>query len=285
MPDLFGNTSEEEIYQQAINQPLDHKIQLAIDNIRNYEPMAIQLCEEEGYYLAFSGGKDSIVMEKLFEMSGVKYQSYYNNVTIDPPELVRFIKRKYSEVKWNNPGKHLTSKMVDKSNGPPTRIARWCCELYKEQGGAGKFKCIGVRAEESARRKGLWTTITMHNKDNTPILCPIIYWTENDIWNFIRQNNMEYCELYDQGFDRLGCIGCPLGGPKNQRKEFERWPKYEKLWKRGFQMYWDRWKGVPRRDGGDRWIERLNSVDELWEWWISGGALHGKDSDCQMWLW
>jgi phosphoadenosine phosphosulfate reductase len=266
MPDLFGHTSEEEMYQTALSVPLPRKIEIAVETIRMYERKALEL-SPDGYYVAFSGGKDSIVMEKLFALSGVKYQLWYNNVTIDPPELVRFIKRQYPQCKWNNIGTPLPMMMAKKSNGPPTRLARWCCEIYKEQGGNGYLKSIGVRADESARRKGLWKTIVQdRNHKNGLILCPILYWSEADIWHFIRTNDMPYCSLYDEGFKRLGCIGCPMGGPKNQRREFGRYPRYEALWKRGFQAYWNAWKGVPRKDGEDRWIEKFNTVDQLWEW-------------------
>lgn len=287
MPDLWGNISEEEMYQQALAVPLADKVQMAIALIREFEKQALAL-HEDGYYVAFSGGKDSIVLEHLFKLAGVKYKAWYNNVTIDPPELVQFIKRYYPDVRWNSVGIPLPYYMAKKSNGPPTRLARWCCEVYKEQGGTGKFKAIGVRAEESARRKGLWRTV--NNNNGGSILCPILYWTEVDIWDFIRSHNMPYCSLYDEGFKRLGCVGCPMGG-KNRLKEFERWPKYEALWKRGFQRYWDVWKGVPRqrpnKDGNyDRWIERMNSVEELWAWWLEDEAVNDTDQpDCQMYLW
>ena len=277
-------TTDEELYQEAVAQPLADKIEQSLTWIRNYEETALQM-SPEGYYVAFSGGKDSIVLERLFKMAGVKYAAWYNNVTIDPPELVWFIKRHYPEVQWNNPEMHLIRKMADKSNGPPTRLARWCCEIYKEQGGSGYFKAIGVRGEESPRRKATWTFLSSHRKTGDPILCPIIYWTDHDIWSFIRGNAMPYCELYDQGFKRLGCVGCPMGGPKGQRFEFDRWPKYEEMWRKGFDAYWERWKGVPRRDGGDRWIEKMQTVDDLWNWWISGKAYEGPGEDCQGWLW
>jgi phosphoadenosine phosphosulfate reductase len=167
--------------------------------------------------------------------------------------------------------------MADKASGPPTRLARWCCEIYKEQGGNGLFQAIGVRAPESQRRKGAWAIVSFHKRDNSPIMCPILYWTDVDIWTFIYEQKMEYCSLYDEGFARLGCIGCPMGGPKGMAKDFARWPHYEKLWKRGFQKYWDRWKGVPtlrenKHGNHDRWIEKMDSVDDLWNWWISGKA-------------
>jgi phosphoadenosine phosphosulfate reductase len=281
--DLYGNDDVEAMYQQALRVPLKDKIEMAILTIQTYEPMAMKL-SDEGYYVCFSGGKDSIVMAKLFEMAGVKYRLHYNNVTIDPPELVQFIKREYPQAQWHSVGTPLPLYMARKSNGPPTRLARWCCEVYKEQGGTGHMKATGVRAAESPRRKGLWKSLNNNNKGGA-ILCPILYWTKSDIWEFIHQNQMKYCSLYDEGYKRLGCIGCPMGG-KNRLKDFERWPKYEALWKRGFQIYWDTWKGVPRRDGGPRWIERMKSVEELWDWWMQTENVNDTDNaDCQMFLW
>ena len=121
MKDLFGNPDIEAIYQAALTVPLEKKIKNAIALIREYEPMALQL-SDAGYYVAFSGGKDSIVMERLFKMSGVKYESWYNNVTIDPPELVRFIKKQYPHVGWNNPKMHLTDMLEVKSRWGATRL-------------------------------------------------------------------------------------------------------------------------------------------------------------------
>lgn len=188
-------TTEEELIEAAMRRPLEEKIEQAVALVQMWEQKALGM-SDEGFYVAFSGGKDSIVMERLFRMAGVKYQGWYNNVTIDPPELVQFIKRQYPEVKWNNPAEHLIKGMVDKPKGPPTRLIRWCCEIYKEQGGNGSFKAIGVRAAESARRKGMWQQITFHRKTKDPIICPILYWTDDDVWAFIRTNGMAYCELY-----------------------------------------------------------------------------------------
>lgn len=285
LKDLYGNIDEEGMYQMALAVPLAEKIESAIALIRSFEGQALQL-SENGFYVCFSGGKDSIVMAKLFEMAGVKYQLHYNNVTIDPPELVWFLKREYPQAIWHSVGKHLTQYMSDsKTCGPPTRLIRWCCEIYKEQGGLGNFCATGVRAAESARRKGLWKQVTIDNRSGEPILCPILYWTDANIWAFIRQNDMKYCSLYDEGYTRLGCVGCPMSGPTGMARDFKRWPKYEMLWKRGFQRYFDKYKGVPKKNGGERAIEKFPTVESLWDWWVSGKAYEGDTPDCQMYLW
>lgn len=258
MKDLYGNDDVEAMYQAALAVPLANKIEMAIALIRSMESHALQL-SDDGYYVAFSGGKDSIVMERLFRMSGVKYKAYYNNVTIDPPELVQFIKSAYPQVSWNSTKINLPMRMAEKGI-PPTRLLRWCCMEYKEQGGAGLFRATGVRADESPRRKGLWKTVNKDREGIGYILCPIVYWTDADIWKFIRLHNMPYCKLYDEGFKRLGCIGCPMAD-KQRVAQFKRWPKYEKMWRRGFEALHRNFKGVPRRDGKPRSIERFGTPE------------------------
>lgn len=281
MKDLFGNDDIEAMYQAALAVPLTDKIEMAIALIRSMEGQALKL-SDGGYYVAFSGGKDSIVMERLFAMSGVKYEAWYNNVTIDPPELVQFIKRQYPQVKWNNPVKHLWRHMLENPQGLPTRVMRWCCQVYKEQGGNGLFKAVGVRAPESPRRKGLWQLVRFIPGHHVPIMAPILYWTDADVWQFIHDNEMPYCSLYDEGFKRLGCIGCPMG---DRNRDFQRWPKYGQLWKKFAAAWIDKWKDIPRRDGKPR-SNTQYTPEQYWSWWMEEKNVNDTDEpDCQMFLW
>jgi len=83
------------------------KVSKAIDRLKAFEP-------EEGYYLAFSGGKDSVVIKALADMAGVKYDAHYSLTTVDPPELVRFIKEKHPEVEIVKP-KLSMWKLIEKN--------------------------------------------------------------------------------------------------------------------------------------------------------------------------
>ncbi len=262
--------SENDLFDMACyTVPLTEKIEIGIEFLRTWEPTALSM-SDRGFFLAYSGGKDSNAILELAKMAGVKYQPVYNVTTIDPPELVRYIKREHPEVVFNRPEKALLTMLAEnKSYGPPTRIARWCCKEYKEEGGTGMAKIIGVRALESVRRRGLWKTV-QNNRKMGKIFCPILYWTDDDVWSFHKMRGLSYCELYDQGFTRLGCVGCPLQGPKGQARDFARWPKYEKLWKRAFERFWNKWHGVPTLKGERPWFENFGSWQELWKWWISG---------------
>lgn len=68
----------------------------AIDFLRENEP-------KEGYFVGFSGGKDSIVTLELCRMAGVRHQAFYSCTRMDPPEVMRFIHENYPEVTWLYP--------------------------------------------------------------------------------------------------------------------------------------------------------------------------------------
>lgn len=132
-----------------INMSGKDKVEQAIERIKTFEP-------EEGYYLAFSGGKDSVVIKKLADMAGVKYDAHYTCTSVDPPELVRFVKT-FDDVEFDYPtykdGTRATMwNLIPKKVMPPTRIVRYCCEVLKESEGEGRFTITGVRKAESARR-------------------------------------------------------------------------------------------------------------------------------------
>lgn len=282
--DLSEEAQYEILYQTAIAQPLEVKIKNAIMLIQTYENSALQK-HPDGYHVAFSGGKDSVVLAKLFEMSGVKFKLHYNNTTIDPPELIYFMKEHYPQVTWHSQPHHLTSIMLKKGKIPPTRMRRWCCEIYKERGGRGTITSTGVRAAESKRRKGLWRELTVEKESKDYILCPILYWTDGDVWTFIKGNNLPYCSLYSEGFRRLGCVGCPVGG--DRRIEFKRWPGYERLWKNGITRAWEKWKDIPNsRTGDPRWWARWKTAEDVWSWWMEEKNVNDTDdADCQGMLW
>ena len=63
------------------------------------------------------------------------------------------------------------------------------------------------------------------------LLNPIIEWSEEDVWEFLNKVvEVPHCELYDEGYTRIGCIGCPMATTKNQIKQFLRWPHVKEKW-------------------------------------------------------
>ena len=141
---------------------LFEKVKKSIERLKAFQP-------KEGYYLAFSGGKDSVVCKALLDMAGCKYDAHYRITSVDPPELVRFIKEKHPDVEREYPrysdGTVATMwNLIPKKLMPPTRTVRYCCEVLKESGGDGRFAVTGVRWAESVNRAKNQGIVTIPDK-------------------------------------------------------------------------------------------------------------------------
>lgn len=195
-------------------------VDTAISRLREHEP-------SEGYRLAFSGGKDSIVCYHLAEMAGVKFEAHYAMTTIDPPEVTRFIREEYPEVIWDKPkykGERSNFYELVKRKGLPTRIVRWCCHYLKEVNGQkGETLILGVRRAESLTRS---ERPVFYMYDRRYILNPIVDWSDTDVWDYIRQNGLPYPSVYDEGQKRVGCVMCPLACRDRRIWDYERYPKH-----------------------------------------------------------
>lgn len=138
-------------YKEVKAWKYPYYVQLAIERLKNFEP-------PEGYFVAFSGGKDSQCIYHLCEMAGVKFDAHYSVTSVDPPELVRFIRENYPSVTMEIPrdknGEPITMwNLIPKKLMPPTRLARYCCSTLKEREGEGRVTVTGVRWAESNNRK------------------------------------------------------------------------------------------------------------------------------------
>ena len=233
----------------------------------------------EGYYGLFSGGKDSVVLKHVAKMADVRVTWHYNVTTIDPPELIRFMRQHHPDVIWHRPPKGPFFRRAAEVKGFPTRRTRWCCEEYKENTNPeGVTLLMGIRGEESAARAKNWDIVSNHfnrvSKRETPSVNPLYRWPTEDLWKFIRGEGVPYCSLYDEGFHRLGCIGCPFAGRDGKRREFDRWPRFEERWQYVFKRTWERRTGTTQRDGrpwfGDAFFRNWQ---EMWEWWLSDRSL------------
>lgn len=205
---------------------------MAIERIRLFEARALKMSPDDGYWVAFSGGKDSMVVLDLVRRAGVKHVAHFSITTVDPPELMQFIKRHYPDVIRDRP-KTSMWKLIVKKMMPPTRTVRYCCQELKEGGGNRHMVVTGVRWAESNKRSKRRLTETCMRGSEKAYLNPIIDWTDAEVWEYIRENKMPYCRLYDEGFKRVGCVGCPMAG-KNREMEFRRWPGFERSYRQAF---------------------------------------------------
>lgn len=263
-----------------ISKKLQKKIDYSINLIKKMESLALTYDNINGFYLAFSGGKDSQAIYQLTKEAGVKYKAHMNLTSIDPPEVIRFVKHQYPEVERIKP-KMSIYDMALKKHILPTRTMRWCCAEFKEMSGAGTVTIIGIRHAESSRRSkrneletgdrkfsGNFDQFSEHRENMVTcvggkdkiLLSPIIDWTESDVWEYINDRKLPHCELYDQGFTRIGCLCCPVSSYNQKIKEIKRFPHVEKRWKETIQKLID--KGYVNYNFKDPQIG--------FDWWISG---------------
>jgi phosphoadenosine phosphosulfate reductase len=216
--------------------PVEPLVEEAIAFIRQHEP-------PEGYFVAFSGGKDSIVMLELVRMSGVQYTAYYAATGIDPPELCKFIRQHYPEVKWLRPKMTFWEGVYKRM--PPLRLQRWCCDVLKKDPSKHiplSHRIAGIRAEESLKRASL-PRADYYKKQKQWLYKPIFHWLEWHVWDFIETHGLPYPSLYDEGFARIGCVVCPFLCRRNQRainQHKARWPKQYKTFEHAVTRWW--WK-------------------------------------------
>ncbi len=270
--------------QQNLFNKIQDKIDISIERIKFAYDIAVKQ-GKESLWGAFSGGKDSIVIAELLRLSGVKYTLNYNITGVDTPELIYFMRKNYPELKWH-PYEMSMWQLIVKNGVPPTSLMRYCCSYLKERGGEGEFCITGVRWAESNNRKNNRKPFenNAHNRkesmlfnDNAEerrdfercipkskiVINPIIDWTDEDVWNFIQQQKLPYCELYNQPHDykRIGCIGCPLKYIKSRIQDFERYPEFKKLYIKAFDK--------ALKEHKYRKQPTWKSGQEVFDWWMS----------------
>jgi len=230
------------------------KAKKAIDFIREYEPL-------EGYAGMFSGGKDSTVLYDLGKKSGCRITWYYSLMP-DPPELIKFIKT-FPDINILRPKYSFWRGIIKKF--PPHRRVAWCCSDLKERPSISLpfvHRLLGIRAEESSSRRKLdrINRITKHRINYHPLYD----WLEWEIWEYIEKNKLRYCSLYDEGFNRLGCVVCPKRIPSKSHDLFkQRYPQYFKLFEKQVKKWWES-KGQYRKS------EKAKTAREFLDNWYQG---------------
>lgn len=270
---------------------LQDKINYSIALLRKCEQMALDYDSDDGFYLAFSGGKDSQVLYHIAKMAGVKFKAHMNLTSIDPPEVIRFVKRNYPDVELIKPTMSIYD-MAKKKGVLPTMQIRWCCAGFKEMSGAGKVTLIGIRKAESTRRSkreeieissrkfsgnfDQWEEhkekmVTCVNGKDKILVSPIIYWTERDVWNFLNSNKIEHCNLYDNGYKRIGCILCPMSSHRQKIREIKDYPHVARNWKKTIE-----WLRINKWSKTEQLSE---NADMAFDWWISGKSFNQYYAD------
>ena len=267
---------------------------VAIQRLKAFEPKD----DDMGYYLCYSGGKDSDCIRILAHLAGVRHEIHNNHTTVDAPETVRYI-RSIPGIHIDYPEKSIWKLIVEK-HMPPTRLVRYCCAELKEKGGKGHVIVTGVRWAESNNRKENADVVRIigkpkqvqsaadeysaeykiskqggliMNDDNDEsrrlvehcyrttktMVNPIVDWYDKDVWDFLNHYGCESNPLYQCGFKRIGCIGCPMAS-KERYAEFARYPKYKALYIKAFDKMLE---NMPNRKNTG-WQTGM----DVFKWWM-----------------
>lgn len=273
----------------------------------------IQYAEEIAYkfykkpmVLAYSGGKDSDVLLELALRAGVDMVVEHNHTTADAPQTVYHIREVFrrleemgvpSKINWPEYKKQRTTlwQLIAERGMPPTRIARYCCQVLKEQTAKNTVSITGIRWSESNARskRGVMEKNAQRPSDRVffmddnnelrreleacqtkskTTINPIINWTDYSLYQFIYSEKIEMNPLYECGFSRVGCIGCPMAG-EGRKKEFAMFPSYERAYRNAFARMLALRK-QRRPDAPTKWI----TADDVFNWWMEDKNLDGQIS-------
>lgn len=193
--------------------------------------------------VAYSGGKDSDIILHLAKSAGISAVPIYKNTTIDPPGTINHVHEAGAKIVYP---KRSFFKIIE-AKGYPSRFNRFCCSELKEYK-IGDMVIMGVRKSESVRRNAQYQEPTECRKYKTgkvQAIYPILYWTDEDVEEYIRENNIQLAPTYYDETGalhcerRLGCLCCPLQSRKKRIEEFKKYPKMVTAYIKHGQIYFD----------------------------------------------
>lgn len=190
---------------------------------------------EENIVLSFSGGKDSTVTADLVikSLGNPSLVHIFGDTTLEFPVTVEYARR-YRE---NNPeaifkiakNKEQDFYEVCSDIGPPARMMRWCCSMFK----TGPITRVlnnlyrnkqvltfyGIRKAESISRSKYDRVASSESVkiQKQTVASPIFFWLDIDVWLYMLAEQVDFNDAYRLGYDRVGCWCCPNN---NQRAQF-----------------------------------------------------------------
>lgn len=186
------------------------------------------------FHVAFSGGKDSIVLLELVKkaLPRSSYMVVFGDTKMEFPdtyELVDIVEKQCKEegINFYRAASHFEPEESWRLFGPPSRVLRWCCTVHKAAPQTLKIRevlgkndyvgmdFVGVRAHESATRSTYDEENFGKKQKGQYSHNPILEWTSAEIWLYIFSHNLPINNTYKKGNSRAGCLFCPMGGGKS----------------------------------------------------------------------
>jgi len=174
-----------------------------IENVEIIKPKMsfIQVLEKYGY---------PVVSKKI---------AYQINVLKNPNENNKATRKLYLEGIKRDGTKTKSWKLANKWKylvNAPFKISSKCCDVMKKEPikryvkQTNKKAYIGIMASDSRMRESTYLSVGCFNH-NAKTCSPLSFWREEDIWDYIKLYNLPYCNIYNMGWDRTGCMFCMFG--------------------------------------------------------------------------
>jgi phosphoadenosine phosphosulfate reductase len=186
------------------------------------------------FHVAFSGGKDSMVLLDLVKKVLPKgsFVVVFGDTGMEFPdtyETVEKVKKLCTdeEIPFYISKSHLDPAESWELFGPPSKTLHWCCSVHKSTPQTLKLReitgkndyaglaYVGVRAHESTTRAGYEYENYGKKQKGQYSHNSILEWTSAEVWLYIYANNLIINEAYKKGNSRAGCLLCPRGGGKS----------------------------------------------------------------------
>lgn len=186
------------------------------------------------FYVAFSGGKDSVVALDIVQraLPHNAFMVLFGDTGMEFPDTYRVIEdvEKYcksNEISFYRSCSNLSPIETWNKFGPPAQTMRWCCSVHKTSPQIILLRKImnnphfrgmaftGVRGDESASRSE-YKDVSLGEKVKGQYSChPILEWGSAELFTYIYSRDLIINEAYKKGNSRAGCLVCPLAASKN----------------------------------------------------------------------
>lgn len=185
------------------------------------------------FHVAFSGGKDSIVLLELVKkaLPRSSYIVVFGDTGMEFPDTydaVRHVEEQCREegVDFYRARSHFDPMDSWRLFGPPSNVLRWCCSVHKSAPQTLKIRevlgrddyvgadFVGVRAQESIRRSEYEYENYGKKQRGQYSLNPLLEWSSAEVWLYIFAYRLAINTAYKKGNSRAGCLLCPMGGGK-----------------------------------------------------------------------
>ncbi|MDE6313403.1 MAG: phosphoadenosine phosphosulfate reductase family protein [Lachnospiraceae bacterium] len=222
-------------YQQDFEQDTEKFLQANAGHLHQIEQEAINYIRQIGekydiadMMISFSGGKDSTVVADLVNRTlgdgEKKILHIFGDTTLEFPSTYEYVER-YKKTHFKTPVISSRNKEKDflklcRQIGPPSRVMRWCCTIFKTGAITRKIEKVfknkkhiitfyGIRRSESASRSKYEKEASSPKITKQTVVSPVIDWYDFDIWLYILERKLDFNAAYRLGYARVGCFCCP----------------------------------------------------------------------------